>query len=118
MLHLVNTLREMALGQPPPAPAPTGSYLPTAFDICKVRALLGREKRLPPDIVDLIFDHAEYWAHSSNSIDYMEEHKDALRIAGGGRMENRFLVSSQTHTVSQDLANNRRFGRCLSGFHR
>ena len=72
---------------------PAGPYEPTPLDICKVRALMVARIGLPEEIVDSIFDFAEYWAHSSNYIDYMEEHKDPLRIAGGCRLENRFLVS-------------------------
>lgn len=73
---------------------PAGPYEPTPLDICKVRALMVARIGLPEEIVDSIFDFAEYWAHSSNYIDYMEEHKDPLRIAGGCRLENRFLLRS------------------------
>jgi hypothetical protein len=93
MFVLANKLQEMVFGNP--SSSTDEPYNPSPLDICKLRALLARERGLPPDIVDVIFDYAEYWAHSSNHIDYLEEHKDALRVAGGGRMENRFLVSSK-----------------------
>ena len=65
---------------------------PSPLDIVVVRAMLVKAMRLPPDIVDMVFDHAEYWAMNSNYIDYMEEHKSCLRLAGGSKNENRFLV--------------------------
>lgn len=70
------------------------AYEPTPVDIYVVNTMLSRTTRLPPDIVDVIFDHAGYWAHSTNSIDFTDEHKSPLRITGGGKLENRFLVSS------------------------
>ncbi|KAF4122909.1 hypothetical protein GMORB2_7216 [Geosmithia morbida] len=68
-------------------------YRPTPIDIVVVREMLSRGCRLPPDIVDAVFDHAEYWAYSSNYIDYQEEHGSALRINGSRPTENKFLVS-------------------------
>lgn len=92
LASIANKFHEMVLGESAP-PVPAGPYEPTPLDICKVRALMVARIGLPEEIVDSIFDFAEYWAHSSNYIDYMEEHKDPLRIAGGCRLENRFLVS-------------------------
>lgn len=92
LASIANKLYEMVLGESAP-PMPAGPYEPMPLDICKVRALMVARIGLPEEIVDSIFDFAEYWAHSSNYIDYLEEHKDPLRIAGGGRLENRFLVS-------------------------
>lgn len=68
---------------------------PTPIDIVIVRIMLSRGKRLPPDIVDAIFDHAEYWAHSSNEIDYLAEHRQELRISGTSPSKDKFLVCRQ-----------------------
>jgi hypothetical protein len=73
---------------------PQGPFYPGPADIFVVRAMLNKAFQLPPDVVDTVFDYAEYWARSSNEIDYNVEHKSPLRITGNSRMENRFLVSS------------------------
>ena len=79
----------------PPAEEHTDdSYNPTPIDILITRILLTKCKKLPADIVDIIFDHAEYWAHSTNEIDYILEHKSALRIVGRSRKEDHFLIRS------------------------
>ncbi|CAM1506117.1 Fc.00g057580.m01.CDS01 [Cosmosporella sp. VM-42] len=71
-----------------------GFYDPTAIDIAVVRIMMCRGKRLPPDLVDTIFDHAEYWAHSSNEVDFMAEHQSPLRINGSSSSENKFILRS------------------------
>jgi len=65
----------------------------TPIDIVVTRIMLTKSKKLPPDVVDVIFDFAEYWAHSSNEIDYIAEHSDPLMINGASPVENKFLVS-------------------------
>lgn len=76
------------------APDDDDSYKPTPIDIVVTRILLTRGLKLPPDIVDAIFDFAEYWAHSSNEINYLLEHKSALRINGRSPKEDHFLLRS------------------------
>lgn len=96
---------------------PEDSYAPTPTDIVIVRIMLtrGNKWKLPPDIVDAIFDQAEYWAHSSNEIDFKVEHKSALRIVGRSRAENRFLVCcSASHFTAQRRLTRRRFAPILS----
>lgn len=65
----------------------------TPIDIVIARIMLTKGKKLPPDVVDVIFDFAEYWAHSSNEIDFIAEHSNPLMINGGSPVENKFLVS-------------------------
>jgi hypothetical protein len=64
-------------------------YEPSPIDIAVVRAMLCRSKKLPPDLIDAIFDFGEYWAHSTTelhqSIHIMGAHPDR---------ENRFLLRS------------------------
>ncbi len=75
-------------------PANNDRYNPTPIDIAVTRIMLARSKRLPPDIVDAIFDFAEYWAHSTNAINFTTEHQDYLRISGSSQVETKFLVSA------------------------
>lgn len=77
--------------------ADDGTYHPSPIDIVVVRIMLIRSVKLPPDLVDAIFDYAEYWAHSTNAIDYRAEHQELLRICGSTKVEDEFLVS---HSVA------------------
>lgn len=79
------------------APADDGRYNPTPVDIVIARIMLTRAKSLPPDLVDSIFDYAEYWAHSTNAINYNSENRDHLRINGSSHIENKFLVGLVFH---------------------
>ncbi|ODA83173.1 hypothetical protein RJ55_01684 [Drechmeria coniospora] len=75
-------------------PASDDGYNPTPIDIAVTRIMLVRSLRLPPDLVDAIFDFAEYWAHSTNAINYTTEHQDCLRVSGSSHLEDRFLLRS------------------------
>lgn len=77
--------------------ADDGTYHPSPIDIFVVRIMLIRSVKLPPDLVDVIFDYAEYWARSTNAIDYRAEHQELLRICGSTKVEDEFLVS---HSVA------------------
>lgn len=68
------------------------------IDVVVTRIMLTKGKKLPPSVVDVIFDFAEYWAHSSNEINYQDEHQSPLRVSGGGGNENKFLVSTRVLT--------------------
>jgi hypothetical protein len=98
---LLARLRQMPLPiqREPPEPqasnksvADDGTYHPTPFDVVVVRIMLSRSVKLPPDLVDAIFDFAEYWARSTNVIDYQAEQQEPLRISGSSASENKFLV--------------------------
>ncbi|UNI13589.1 hypothetical protein JDV02_000317 [Purpureocillium takamizusanense] len=75
-------------------PANNDRYHPTPIDIAVTRIMLARSKRLPPDLVDAIFDYAEYWAHSTNAINFTTEHQDHLRISSSSQVETKFLLRS------------------------
>jgi hypothetical protein len=64
------------------------SYEPSPVDIAVVRAMLYRAKKLPPDLIDAIFDFAEYWAHSTTQL-----HERVSIMGGSEDRENKFLVS-------------------------
>lgn len=99
-----NTRRFAGRGGPaPPSTAASltgkdehGGYIPTPLEIVELRTTLVRAKKLPVDIVDEIFNHAEYWACNSNEIDFMKEHSAPARINGRSRTEDKFLVSPFT----------------------
>ncbi|OAA36068.1 hypothetical protein NOR_07674 [Metarhizium rileyi] len=98
---LLARLRQMPFTPEPPEPRPSdktdvddGAYYPTPIDIVVARVMLTRSVKLPPDLVDAIFDYAEYWAHSTNVIDYQAEQQEPLRISGTSSTEDRFLLRS------------------------
>ncbi|KAJ4263461.1 hypothetical protein NW762_006280 [Fusarium torreyae] len=64
------------------------------MDIMITRILLTKGKKLPAGVVDVIFDFAEYWGHSSNEIDFQAEHSSPLRVNGQSPSENKFLLRS------------------------
>jgi hypothetical protein len=70
-----------------------GGHIPSPNEIVDLRTTLVRAKKLPADIVDEIFNYAEYWACSSNEMDYMKEHGDTMKVNGRSRCEDKFLVS-------------------------
>ncbi|KAG5952407.1 hypothetical protein E4U53_000971 [Claviceps sorghi] len=100
---LLHRFRRMHQSEPsqPPAPQPSDKtdpeddlYRPTPIDIIVAHIMLTRSLKLPPELVDSIFDMAEYWAHSTNVIDYRAQQQHELRIIGASRLENKFLLRS------------------------
>ncbi|KAG5915784.1 hypothetical protein E4U42_007909 [Claviceps africana] len=112
---LLHRFRRMNQSEPSPPPAPQpsekidpeyGCYRPTPVDIIVAHIMLTRSLKLPPELVDSIFDMAEYWAHSINVIDYPAQQQRELRIMGSSRTENKFLVSSLTIIDGQESLSN------------
>lgn len=100
---LLHRFRQMNLSRPPQQPDPRpsdktdaedGFYRPTPIDIAVAQIMLTKSMKLPPELVDSIFDLAEYWAHSINAIDYQAEQQDHLRIPGPSASEDKFLLRS------------------------
>jgi hypothetical protein len=69
-------------------------YQPSPVDIVVVRTMLHRGVKLPVDIADFVLDLAEYWAHSSNYINYVEEQQSPMKISGTSPNQNKFLIRS------------------------
>lgn len=101
---LLHRFRQMNLPGRPHSPHPRpsdktdagdGFHRPTPIDIIVARIMLTRSMRLPPELIDSIFDMAEYWAHSLNVIDYQAKQQDHRRINGSSRSEDSFLVSTR-----------------------
>ncbi|KAK1775319.1 hypothetical protein QBC45DRAFT_359871 [Copromyces sp. CBS 386.78] len=68
-------------------------YQPTAMEVIFVRAMLEKALQLPPEIINSIIDHAEYWPHTSTLIDY-SDWPQTQRVVNGGdpSSENTFLL--------------------------
>lgn len=72
-------------------------YQPTAMEVIFVRAMLERALQLPPEIINSVIDHAEYWPHASTLIDYSSwPQTERVVHAGDPNSENVFLVSLGT----------------------
>lgn len=80
-----------------------GGYRPTPAEIVDLRALIVKHKELPLEIVDDIFDYAEYWASCSNEIDFVREHGDSMKVNGRSRVEDKFLVRSLSPLAHQSI---------------
>lgn len=79
-------------------PAPQNAFQPTLSDVLVAQVMLVKAKKLPPDIVQSIFDFAEYWTHSTNEVDFGRNVSGQISIRGrmgsGSRaVEDKFVVS-------------------------
>ncbi|KAG7153030.1 hypothetical protein HYQ46_000498 [Verticillium longisporum] len=66
---------------------------PEAIDVMVVKALLAKATNFPPEIIDIIIDHAEYWPCSETVMDYTGQNK--VRISAGHAshtLEDRLLL--------------------------
>lgn len=77
-----------------PSAEEENSYNPSPVDIGIVRIMLARAMKIPPTLIDEIFEHAEYWASSSNEVDFNLEHQAPMTISGSRQRENTFLLRS------------------------
>lgn len=76
---------------PPPdphPPTPTTSYEVSPEDVTQVKDILAKSRNLPPELVDMIIDRAEYWACATTSINYPSH----ISVRGGRPGEDQFLV--------------------------
>ncbi|KOS16955.1 hypothetical protein ESCO_004925 [Escovopsis weberi] len=63
-------------------------FKPSPIDIEVVRAMLIKARRLPPHVLDMVFDFAEYWAHSTTVL------RTLPHVYGSDVSENSFLLRS------------------------
>lgn len=82
-----------------PAPGwfsrPRQPFQPGVVDVVVVKAMMGKSLSLPPEILDIIIDYAEYWACTEASIAFTSANRP--RINGSGRgvgSENKLLIRS------------------------
>lgn len=77
------------------------SYEPSALDVVVVKIMLTRGRKLPHEIVLSLLDHAEYWPHTTTSLD------NSLTVSSGAGRENQFVVSvALTNHMALPLLNN------------
>ncbi|KAJ3496374.1 hypothetical protein NLG97_g2704 [Lecanicillium saksenae] len=67
-----------------------GHYDPSPIDVVVVRIMLAKATKLPVDIVDGIFELAEYWVRTVTAVDYSDSR---LTVSNDG-IQDRFLVRS------------------------
>ncbi|OTB07421.1 hypothetical protein M426DRAFT_318108 [Hypoxylon sp. CI-4A] len=76
-------------------PALTNTYAAKPQDVVEVKDVLSKARNLPPEIVDMILDRAEYWACSVAIIDYSNSPKGYLAIPGARAGEDQFLLRTE-----------------------
>ncbi|KAJ6787704.1 hypothetical protein PWT90_10409 [Aphanocladium album] len=67
-----------------------GHYDPSPIDVAVVRIMLAKATKLPVDIIDGIFELAQYWVHTVTAADY----SDSPLSVSTHSSQNRFLVRS------------------------
>ncbi|KAI1760298.1 hypothetical protein GGR53DRAFT_510449 [Hypoxylon sp. FL1150] len=78
---------------PPPDPQPLIPITCTSYeidpeDVMQVKDILAKTRDLPPELVDMIMDRAEYWACSTTSINYPKH----VSVLGARPGEDQFLL--------------------------
>ncbi|KAI1392513.1 uncharacterized protein F4822DRAFT_391285 [Hypoxylon trugodes] len=73
----------------------TTSYEITPEDALEVRDILSEDRNLPPELVDMILEYAEYWACSVAVLDCADRPDGRISIRGGGQGENQFLLRTE-----------------------
>lgn len=63
-------------------------YEPSALDVVVVKIMLTKGCKLPHEIVLSLLDHAEYWPHTTTTLDH------SLSVSSGAGRENQFVVSA------------------------
>lgn len=71
-------------------------FEPQVLDVIVVKAMLVNGLHLPPELVDSIIDHAEYWPHTSTEVNFTK-HPSGFHTVGflttAEDSENELLVS-------------------------
>ncbi len=77
-----------------------GHYDPSPIDVVVVRIMLAKATKLPVDVIDGIFELAEYWVHTMTAADYTGHE---LTVSSRS-IQDKFLASGcsgmQTYTTS------------------
>lgn len=80
-------------------------YEPSALDVVVVKIMLTKGCKLPHEIVLSLLDHAEYWPHTTTTLDH------PLTVSSGAGRENQFVVSA-AHQPLGFASTNRRLASC------
>ncbi|TDZ35950.1 hypothetical protein C8035_v008375 [Colletotrichum spinosum] len=68
-------------------------YKPTPVDVIVVRIMLEKATKLPPELLDLMFDQAEYWPHSESTFHRPYTNpRDCFCVIGGSSAENKLVL--------------------------
>ncbi|KAF6837411.1 hypothetical protein CPLU01_03035 [Colletotrichum plurivorum] len=73
---------------------PPGEYKPTPIDVIVVRVMLEKAAHLPPEVLDMVFDLAEYWPHSTAFVHYPVNRNDrsSFSVRGSTQDENKLIL--------------------------
>ncbi|KAI2611832.1 hypothetical protein GGR54DRAFT_616928 [Hypoxylon sp. NC1633] len=83
----------------PPTPPPNASPTMTNLyeigpeDILEVKDILSKTGNLPPELVDIILDRAEYWACATTIVDYSNQPRGRLSVPDSS--EDQFLLRTE-----------------------
>lgn len=80
-------------------------YEPSALDVVVVKIMLTKGCKLPHEIVLSLLDHAEYWPHTTTTLDH------SLSVSSGAGRENQFVVSA-AHCPHRFDFTNRELASC------
>ncbi|KAI1379943.1 hypothetical protein F4677DRAFT_408083 [Hypoxylon crocopeplum] len=64
-------------------------------DVVQVKDILSKARNLPPELVDMILDRAEYWACSTAVASYSNQPRHRLVIPGAHLDQNKFLLRTK-----------------------
>lgn len=71
-----------------------GNYRATVLDIEAVHGVFAALKPLlPPEMVDKILDIAEYWACSTQTVDFTGRRDGSNRVLGNSSIQDKLMVS-------------------------
>ncbi|KAI1460149.1 hypothetical protein F4805DRAFT_418303 [Annulohypoxylon moriforme] len=74
---------------------PTSFYEARPEDIVEVKDILSKVRNIPPELVDMILDRAEYWACSATVIDYSNHPQHKITILGARPAQDQFLLRTE-----------------------
>ncbi|KAI0883886.1 uncharacterized protein GGS22DRAFT_27057 [Annulohypoxylon maeteangense] len=74
---------------------PTSFYEAKPEDIITVKDILSKVRNIPPELVDMILDRAEYWACSATVIDYSNHPQHKITILGARPAQDQFLLRTE-----------------------
>lgn len=87
---ITNALGITSDGSNGPGSSDSGNAVhePSALDVVVVKVMLTKGCKLPHEIVLSLLDHAEYWPHTTTTLDH------SLTVSSGAGREDQFVVSA------------------------
>ncbi|KAI1204863.1 uncharacterized protein F4807DRAFT_445338 [Annulohypoxylon truncatum] len=93
---------------------PSSLYEPRPEDIIEVKDILSKVSNMPPELVDMILDRAEYWACAATVIDYSNNPQRKITILGAYPAEDQFLLRTEPLGLTKWSRSNRDLWRVES----